>query len=56
VHGEADLITQKTVFVLGAGASAPFGFQIGAELFDDVVNSFWTNTFRHGACDKHHKF
>jgi hypothetical protein len=44
VHGEADLITQKTVFVLGAGASAPFGFQIGGELFDDVVNNFWTNT------------
>jgi hypothetical protein len=32
----AQLIKQQTVFVLGAGASAPYGFPIGAELVDKI--------------------
>jgi hypothetical protein len=32
------MITEKMVFVLGAGASAPFGFPVGAKLFGEVIN------------------
>lgn len=32
------MITQQTVFVLGAGASVPFGFPTGAELFQLVID------------------
>jgi hypothetical protein len=32
------MITKRTVFVLGAGASEPFGFPTGAELYQKVVD------------------
>ena len=32
------MIKKKTVFVLGAGASAPYGFPLGSELYDKVWN------------------
>lgn len=31
------MITNKTVFILGAGASVPFGFPTGADLFNKIV-------------------
>lgn len=31
------MITKKTVFILGAGASKPYGFPLGQELRDDVI-------------------
>jgi hypothetical protein len=34
------LIAFKTVFVLGAGASKPFGFPLGGELYDLVLTEF----------------
>ena len=34
------MITNKTVFVLGAGASQPYGFPVGVVLFDEVVEKF----------------
>jgi hypothetical protein len=34
------LIEKKTVFVLGAGASAAYGFPLGKELFDDIILHF----------------
>jgi hypothetical protein len=33
------MLTKKTVFVLGAGASVPFGFPIGAELSSQIVTA-----------------
>lgn len=34
------MISEDTVFVLGAGASAPYGYPIGSELRDDVCLNF----------------
>jgi hypothetical protein len=34
------MITKKTVFVLGAGASAPYKFPVGDQLFKEVVEKF----------------
>jgi hypothetical protein len=36
----ASLITTKTVFVLGAGASEPFGLPLGSRLYDLVIDDF----------------
>ncbi len=33
------MLTKRTVFVLGAGASKPFGFPTGAELYQNVVDN-----------------
>jgi hypothetical protein len=33
------MISSNTVFVLGAGASAQFGFPLGQDLCDEVINS-----------------
>ena len=33
------MITAKTVLVLGAGASVPFGFPTGKELVDDIISN-----------------
>ena len=38
------MITTKTVFVLGAGASQPFGLPLGNELFQNVIRDFSTNS------------
>ena len=35
--GEATLIHKKTVFILGAGASYPYGFPLGAQLRQDIM-------------------
>jgi hypothetical protein len=37
------LINTKTVFVLGAGASVPFGYPVGAGLYQAVLDKFSTN-------------
>jgi hypothetical protein len=37
------VITKKSVFVLGAGASKPYGFPIGWELVEKVVGQFGKN-------------
>jgi hypothetical protein len=37
------LITRKTVFVLGAGASLPFGFPLGQKLCEEVVHAMAEN-------------
>ena len=34
------MIASKTVFVLGAGASKPYGFPLGGELYDLVLSEF----------------
>lgn len=34
------MITKKTVLVLGAGASAPYGYPTGEKLIDDLVRDF----------------
>ena len=34
------MISDETVFVLGAGASAPYGYPIGNELRDDIRLNF----------------
>ena len=38
------MITRKTVFVLGAGASSPYGFPLGAELRQHVLDRFNSTT------------
>jgi hypothetical protein len=38
------MITVKTVFVLGAGASKPYGLPVGSELYQDVITKFESNT------------
>ena len=32
------MFKKNTVFVLGAGASKPYGYPIGSELIDDIIN------------------
>jgi hypothetical protein len=34
------MISEETIFVLGAGASAPYGYPIGSELRDDICLNF----------------
>jgi hypothetical protein len=34
------MITVKTVFVLGAGASKPYGLPVGSELYQDIIKKF----------------
>lgn len=31
------MITQPIVFILGAGASAPYGFPVGKALMDNII-------------------
>jgi hypothetical protein len=38
------VITVKTVFILGAGASKPYGLPIGSELYQDLITKFGSNT------------
>ena len=38
------MITTKTVFVLGAGASQPYGLPLGSELFQFIIRDFSTNS------------
>jgi hypothetical protein len=38
------VITVKTVFILGAGASKPYGLPIGSELYQDLISKFGSNT------------
>ena len=33
------MFRNKTVFVLGAGASKPYGYPIGRELIDDIIDN-----------------
>lgn len=35
----ADWIREKTVLILGAGASYPYGFPLGKQLYDDVIRN-----------------
>lgn len=37
------MIRARTVFVLGAGASKPYGFPVGAELVDHICNEILSN-------------
>ena len=37
------MITQKTVFILGAGASCPFGFPTGPQLRDEITSLIGTS-------------
>ena len=34
------MITEKTVFILGAGASKPYGFPTALELRKDIIYKF----------------
>ncbi len=36
------MIDNKTVFVLGAGASCPYGYPSGKELRSTIISSFWS--------------
>ena len=36
------MIENKTVFVLGAGASCPYGYSFGKELRSTIISSFWS--------------
>ena len=38
------MIKTKTVFVLGAGASQPYGLPLGSELYKLVIRDFSTNS------------
>ena len=38
------MITTKTVFVLGAGASKPYGLPVGSELCQSVIKEFEGDT------------
>src|SRR4051794_13366991 len=40
------MLKEKTVFVLGAGASVPFGFPSGAKLAELICNFFLDNSDR----------
>ncbi len=36
------MIESKTVFILGAGASCPYGYPSGIELRSNIISSFWS--------------
>ena len=38
------MINRRTVLVLGAGASKPYGFQVGGELVDQILRELGNNT------------
>jgi hypothetical protein len=40
------MITEPTLFILGAGASKPYGFPIGAELRAEIINNFYNDLDR----------
>jgi hypothetical protein len=40
------MIDTPTLFVLGAGASKPYGFPVGAELKEQIINNFSTDIER----------
>ncbi len=37
------MIDRRTVFILGAGASKPYGFPTGIELNTDIIENYWNN-------------
>jgi hypothetical protein len=39
------MITTKTVFILGAGASRSFGYPLGSQLWDQIVNANYDDNF-----------
>ena len=42
IRTQRDMITENTVFILGARASCPYGFPSGAGLRDDICCNFRT--------------
>jgi hypothetical protein len=51
------LIKTKTVFVLGAGASYPYGLPLGTELYQAVIDDFSANTdVKHADAVVKHEF
>lgn len=43
---EGSMITENTVFVLGAGASVPYGFPSGQDLSELIISKFWNNYYK----------